>query len=104
MRCPFCPTLEHLTQWIVYDKKIVVCVDLHKRGWDLRLLAVRYGEEGHKHWNKYSEEEKEEVRRYLRLGTIVMKGRGYTLVETDEHLFGNPEHGHIQGCFRRKKC
>jgi len=100
MSCPFClEPISHLTEWYYWDweNKIIVCRDLHNRGYKYRILIVKYGIENHRGKKNYTSQEKEKLREILKsicnAHSIERKGE---LVSLDEEHFSIREHFHIQ--------
>jgi len=97
--CPFC-NFKHLTKWYYCDKEgIVVCEDLNKRQYKMRLLVVGVGKPYH-HACKCI---KEIVQRYEWLGLSVARAliknkECRRVVAVDKEHFAYPEHCHIQIC------
>lgn len=98
--CPFCP-LEEKTPWYLWAKDgMVVCRDLHNRGYKYRLLVVGPGKKWHRPIEQYSSKERA---RFLDLGRRVAKdhikqGKASQIADIDMKHWKYPQHFHIQFC------
>jgi hypothetical protein len=80
--------------------QVVACEDLNPRGYKYRILVVGSGFRWHRHWKKYTEEDKTFL---VELTNFIAKyllsiGKGKKLVKIDTEHFSYPEHGHCQAC------
>lgn len=100
MKCPFCP-LEKLAGcpwYLETDDGIVVCKDLHNRGFKYRLLVVGRGKYWHRSRQRYSTEE---IKWMVGLGISVAnehikEGRARKIACIDMEHLSYPDHFHLQ--------
>jgi len=89
----------HLTEWLYVSPDIVVAVDLDKKEFDLRLLAVP---NEHVSCNRVSDG----VVLYTQniamgVARALCRERGYKLVEIDTNRHSIQNHWHLQVCLRK---
>jgi len=98
IKCPFCP-LEKKTKWYLETEDgIVVCRDLHNRGFKYRLLVVGSGKYWHRPRQRYSTKE---IKWMVELGIGVAnehikEGRVRKIASIDIEHLSYPDHWHLQ--------
>ncbi len=97
--CPFCP-LERLTEWYLEERSgIVVCRDLHDRGYKRRLLVVGSGSRWHRPREEYT---RRELKHLVALGhriawELITRGEASRIAGIDYEV-SVMDHYHIQVC------
>lgn len=94
--CPFC-NLQRLTEWYIDEREttgLVVCRDLHNKGYDMRLLAVIASPEGHR--PTATPQQTVLMEQGLTRALQRMEFRKYRLVGIDRTQKSYPDHDHIQ--------